>query len=204
MFTKEELNSLRSCWILPDGTFWTVPPEEHDINLPDGYYDDNWDMNKSIDEVEQKCFRMSFSWGWTAPISQMTIPSKCKLTEHQMQIIRYLLMAKIIKYNQIENYSKDDEFYAMLDEVDKELKKSNMKESDKFVELFDKFKELLDAKDFKSVKELMESFCKDESHVGELKTILVITKSFKENEVICDTRKKIVALLESKLGQKLV
>jgi hypothetical protein len=33
-------------------------------------------------------------------------------------------MAKIIKWNQIENYNKDDEFYAMLDEVDKELKKN--------------------------------------------------------------------------------
>ena len=205
MFTEEEINKLRSCWILPDGKFWTVPPEAHDRNLPDGYYNENWDMNKSIDEVETKCFRMSFSWGWNAEISQMTIPAKCKLTEKQIQVIRYLLMAKIIKSSQIEYYGKNDnEFYAMLDEVEKELKKQYMKESDKFVELHNKFIALLDVKDFKSVKELMESFDNDNSSVGDLKTVLLITKAFKENEVIGDTRKKILALIESKLGQKLV
>lgn len=79
-----------------------------------------------------------------------------------------------------------------------------MTESDKFVELFNKFKSLLDVKDFKSVNDLMKSYLNDSSSVGELKTILVITKSFRENEVICDTRKEMVKLIESKLGQKLV
>jgi hypothetical protein len=118
MFTKEELNSLRSCWVLPDGKFWTVPAEAHDRNLPDGYYNDNWDENKSIDEVEKKCFRMSFSWGWTAEVSQMTIPNNCELTEPQKQIIKYLLMAKIINSNQIEYYGSREDFYSLLTELD--------------------------------------------------------------------------------------
>ncbi len=123
MFTKKELNDLRSCWVLPDGKIWAVSPEAHDRNLPDGYYNDNWDVNKSIDEVEKKCFRMSFSWGWTAPISQMTIPAKCELTEQQKQVIKYLLMAKIITHRQIEYYGDREEFYALLTEVENEMKK---------------------------------------------------------------------------------
>lgn len=79
-----------------------------------------------------------------------------------------------------------------------------MKESDKFVKLHDEIKAFLDVKDFKSVNSLMKYYLDDSSSVGDLKTILVITKSFKENEVIGDTRKEIVKLLESKLGQRLV
>ena len=52
--------------------------------------------------------------------------------------------------------------------------------------------------------EFILSFNNDNSTVGELKTILLITKAFKENEVICDNRKNMVKLLEKKLGQKLV
>lgn len=79
-----------------------------------------------------------------------------------------------------------------------------MKESDKFVKLHDEIKAFLDVKDFKSVNSLMKYYLDDSSSVGDLKTILVITKSFKENEVIGDTRKEIVKLLEAKLGQPLV
>lgn len=79
-----------------------------------------------------------------------------------------------------------------------------MTESDKFIELHNKIKSFIDVKDFKSVHDLMKYYNDESSSVGDLKTILVITKSFKQNEVIGDTRKKIVALLESKLGQKLV
>lgn len=51
----------------------------------------------------------------------------------------------------------------------------------------------------------MKSYLNDENiHLGVLKTVLVITKSFKTNPVMCDTRKKLLELLESKLGQKLV
>ncbi len=79
-----------------------------------------------------------------------------------------------------------------------------MKESDKFVQLHDTFRALFEKKDFKGVNDLMESFNNNESSVGTLKTILVISKSFKNNELIKDTRVQIVTLLENKLGEKLV
>lgn len=78
-----------------------------------------------------------------------------------------------------------------------------MKESDRYIEVFNQFKSLLDIKDFVAVNELMTSFNKHESTITELKSILVITKSFKENEVISENRKKVLALLEYKLGKKL-
>ncbi len=79
-----------------------------------------------------------------------------------------------------------------------------MTESDRFVEMHNEIKSLLDVKDFNSVNNLMGYYCNDDSSCGDLKTILVITKSFKNNEIICDTRKKIVQLLENKLGEKLI
>ena len=101
MFTEKELNTLRSCWVLPDGTLWSVPAEAHDTNLPDEYYDPSFNQQDEITQVEKKCFRMSFWWGWDADISQMTI-SCITLTEPQQQIIMYLLASKIITSNQIE------------------------------------------------------------------------------------------------------
>ncbi len=79
-----------------------------------------------------------------------------------------------------------------------------MTESDRFVELHNEIKSLLDVKDFNSVNRLMESYCNGDSSVGDLKTILVITKSFKNNEIIFVTRKQIIQLLENKLGEKLI
>ncbi len=79
-----------------------------------------------------------------------------------------------------------------------------MTESDRYVEVHNQFKSLLDVKDYVAVNELMTSFNNHKSTITELKSILVITKSFKENEVMAETRKKIVALLEYKLGKKLV
>ena len=122
MFTDSELDTLRSCWVLPDGKLWSVPSESHDWNLPDGLYKESFDGNGSVLEVESKCFRMSFSWGWTAPISQMTIAATCDLTEPQKQIIRYLLMAKIITYKQIQYHGHREEIYAMLDEIETQIK----------------------------------------------------------------------------------
>ncbi len=116
MFTEEEINKLRSCWVLPDGSIEEVPSEQHDDYLPDGY--------ETVLEAEKKCFRMSFGWGWDAPISQMTISSNCELTEKQKQVIKYLLMAKIITHRQIEYYGDREEFYALLTEVENELKQN--------------------------------------------------------------------------------
>jgi hypothetical protein len=93
---------------------------------------------------------------------------------------------------------------SQLEQLCKVLVNREPTESDKFVELHNKFKSLLDIKDFESVNDLMKSFNNDSSSVGDLKTILLITKSFKGHAIIALTRKNIVALLEHKLGQKLV
>ena len=80
-----------------------------------------------------------------------------------------------------------------------------MTESDKFVQLHDQIRALIEANDFKSVNDLMQSYIKDKnSSVGSLKTILLITKSFKNNETISASRKEMVLLLEEKLGKKLI
>jgi hypothetical protein len=79
-----------------------------------------------------------------------------------------------------------------------------MNESEKFSEIHDKIKSFVDVKDFNSVNEFIKSFLNNESSVGDLKSILVITKGLKDNEVICNTRKNIIELLESKIGQKLI
>lgn len=100
MFTKEKLNQLRSCWVLPDGEIYPVPSEQHDGYLPDGYYEEGWENENQIAEVEKKCFRMSFGWGWDAPISQMTIACD-NLTDAQKNIIKYLCMAGVINWKQI-------------------------------------------------------------------------------------------------------
>ncbi len=109
----------------------------------------------------------------------------------------------------------DREFEAKYGDIVKEAKErfgSTLKmlnddavlESDKFVILHDKFKSLLDEKDFKSVNGLMKLFCNDKSSVGTLKTILLITKAFKNNEAIGETRKQILELCENKLGKEII
>jgi len=128
MFTEKQLDHLRSCWVLPDGKLFPVPSEQHDNYLPDGYYKPNssYNGNDEILQVEKKCFRMSFGWGWDAEISQMTIACD-DLTEPQKQIIKYLYKAKIVKWNQISvisrNNTKRDLFQEILDEADTEIKK---------------------------------------------------------------------------------
>lgn len=128
MFTKRELETLRSCWVLPTGELWAVPAESHDMNLPDGYYEVTPEYNYNNDEikqVEQKCFRMSFWWGWDADISQMTIGCKT-LTEPQQQIIMYLLASKIITFRKIEtigdNWKHLDE---ILSNIEQQLKNNH-------------------------------------------------------------------------------
>ena len=119
MFTKAELEKLQSCWILPDGKIYPVPNEQHDNYLPDAYYtkSNNFDYTASeVAQVEKKCFRMSFGWGWDAEISQMTIACDY-LTDNQKSIIKYLLNAKIITWNQICVVSHSFSRNELLDEI---------------------------------------------------------------------------------------
>lgn len=80
-----------------------------------------------------------------------------------------------------------------------------MKDSEVFEQTFDKFKALLDARKYSEVSSLIETYLNDETKsVGDLKTVLVITKSFKNHEIISANRKKLLELLESRLGSKLI
>ncbi len=92
MFTKKELQDLRSCWILPNGVIYPVPAERHDLYMPSKYKDD-------VLKAEKECFRMSFWFGFDAEISQMSIA--CPLTEEQIIIIRCLVNSKTIDYRKI-------------------------------------------------------------------------------------------------------
>jgi hypothetical protein len=85
------------------------------------------------------------------------------------------------------------------------MENKEISESDEFGLIFDEFKALLDKRDYEGANTLMKEYLNDENiHVDVLKTILVITKSFKTNPVMCDTRKKVLELCETKLGQKLI
>ncbi len=57
----------------------------------------------------------------------------------------------------------------------------------------------IEAKDFEALKNYIDTFNSAESFTSELKTILVITKAFKENEIIKESRKNILVLLNSRL-----
>ena len=72
--------------------------------------------------------------------------------------------------------------------------------SDYFVAIHYQMKELLDVGDFPGVKKFMRLFNHASSSVGELKTILIITKSFQQHPDLIDMREEIKELLESKLG----
>lgn len=90
----------------------------------------------------------------------------------------------------------------LLDRVKAPNKQSS--ESKILNDTFDSFKALLDAKSYEEVNTLMETYLNEDKSPGDIKIVLVITKSFKNNKYISETRKKLVTLLESKIGQKLV
>lgn len=70
-------------------------------------------------------------------------------------------------------------------------------------DVFYQMKSLLDIRDYGAVKKLMLEYCnKEDVDYGELKAILIITKSFKDHDIIKDTRKKVLDLIESKYGKQ--
>jgi hypothetical protein len=68
---------------------------------------------------------------------------------------------------------------------------------------FYQMEELLTSRDYEGAKSLMNSYCdmKDVNY-GELKMILVITKSFREHEILKVPRKRVLDLIESKYGKQ--
>lgn len=88
----------------------------------------------------------------------------------------------------------------------KHIKRFNeMTESEKYSQIYDTIRTLIETKDFEGVKSLMEFYLNDsETNPGDLKTILIITKGFKDHPVFGDTRKEVLRELEARLGQKIV
>jgi hypothetical protein len=87
-----------------------------------------------------------------------------------------------------------DDFKQFIDE------NSKLKEVDALVSLHNKLKGFLDSRDFGNMRKFLRLYKHESLDVSTLKTILVITKSFKEEEKISDLRKSIKDILESKIG----
>ena len=75
--------------------------------------------------------------------------------------------------------------------------------SDLLLVIHYKIRELIEEGNFSDVNELMKCFIKSDADVNRLRTILVITKFWREQPEIKDNRKKIVELIELKLGHKI-
>lgn len=75
MMTNEKLWEIRCCWILPNGEIMVVPQEEHSSHIPKGY--------KTEKNAEDSCVKVSCTWGYSAPISEIYLPRI--LTPYQAQ-----------------------------------------------------------------------------------------------------------------------
>ncbi len=76
-------------------------------------------------------------------------------------------------------------------------------ETRSLVKIHEDFREVLSKKDYRLANKMMSYFLQENSSVSELKTVLIITKAFKDNSVMKENRVKILELIESKLGKKL-
>jgi hypothetical protein len=74
---------------------------------------------------------------------------------------------------------------------------------DECIRFHNEIRSLIDAKDFVGLREYLEPFAHSLVDPNFLKTILVITKSFAENEEIKDVRQRIKERLENQLGSTL-
>lgn len=87
-----------------------------------------------------------------------------------------------------------DEFRKFMEENQKQ------NEVDALISLHNKLKTYLDSKDFGNMRKFLRLYNHESLDVSTLKTILVITKSFKEEEKIKELRQSIKDILESKIG----
>ena len=68
-------------------------------------------------------------------------------------------------------------------------------------EIFLTIQKYLNLRDFEKLNGYMDEFG-EEHHPSELKSILIITKQFKEEPIIKANRKRILWIMEHKLGKK--
>ena len=75
------------------------------------------------------------------------------------------------------------------------------KEVDALLDLHYEIKGFLDNQDFKNVVAIFDKLLA-KPEANELKTALIITKSFKDHEIIAKPRKKVLKKLESIVGKQ--
>lgn len=131
-------------------------------------------------------------------------------TEPQARKVNSLLYQPIkltvwSKLTSIANYTFCD-FYLekyIFDDF-RDFVKSNQDDYDDFLnKLHYKIKSYLDDPDLKTLNQFLKLFNHTSVETSTLKTILIITKAFRDNQAIKPIRQEIKELLEKKLGKQL-
>lgn len=130
-----------------------------------------------------------------------------KINKFLYQEISISTWAKVIPGSK-PHYTYCD-LYVNQDDFVKEIKtfingNKKLSESEEFVSIHDKFKSYIDNQDFGRLKKIMRLYDHTSTDVSTLKSILVITKSFKKNEQISGIRQSIKDILEKKIGHSLI
>lgn len=103
----------------------------------------------------------------------------------------------VVKYSFCDFYI-DEVIYDQLDGFTKDL---NAKEEiNALVEIHTKFREFIEKKDFGNLRKLMRLFSHDSIDISTLKTVLIITKSLKDQSEVSELRQTLKKILESKIG----
>jgi uncharacterized protein YlzI (FlbEa/FlbD family) len=76
---------------------------------------------------------------------------------------------------------------------------SDLNESEEYVAIHDKIRDYISNEEFGKIAKIMRLYNHSSSDIGSLKTILLITKHFKENEKIKSLRSELSKTFESKL-----
>ena len=79
-----------------------------------------------------------------------------------------------------------------------------LSESDEFSHIHEKFKSYFLDENFPKAKKLMRLFAHPSTNTSTLKSVLVVTKAFKDQVDIKDIRNTVKEILEKKIGKKLV
>lgn len=70
--------------------------------------------------------------------------------------------------------------------------------------IHDKCREFLAAGEFHQLNKFMEHYLLPETDMAILKTLLIITKGYKDHKVVGPTRYKLLRVIEKKFGTKLI
>lgn len=104
------------------------------------------------------------------------------------------------KYYYCDIYINESDFLEFEEFV---TKNNTLSESQEFVAMHDKFKSALEKSDFAKVRKLMRLYNHSLADIGNMKTVLVITKGLKAHPEIKDLRASIKSILEEKIKKNL-